>query len=117
MNFEADGGKSVIGRGTKPAQFKRSALVIISSGQFRMKRNLLIAAVILITIAAALAVADFTGLLHTSNVMLAISHWVAIVALVAYAAFRRTLGTWILVAMVAGAALGHDFPAFAVNLR
>jgi proton glutamate symport protein len=82
-----------------------------------MKRNLLIAALILITIAAALAVANFAGLLHSSELTLEITHWAAIVALIVYAGFRRTLGTWIFVAMIAGAALGHDYPAFAINLR
>src|SRR5262249_2656159 len=30
---------------------------------------------------------------------------------------RRTLATWIVLAMVLGAEIGYDFPAFAVNLR
>jgi len=44
-------------------------------------------------------------------------HWTVVTALFIYTCFRRTLGTWILLAMVVGAALGHDFPSFAVNLR
>jgi proton glutamate symport protein len=86
-------------------------------GERRMKRNLLIAVLVLITIAAAFAAGNLTGLLHSSDLTMEITHWAAILALVVYAAFRRTLGTWILVAMIAGAALGHDLPAFAVNLR
>jgi Na+/H+-dicarboxylate symporter len=43
--------------------------------------------------------------------------WVAVLGLVAYAFVRRTLTTWIFVAMIAGAAIGYDFPALAVNLR
>ena len=83
----------------------------------RMKRNLLIAVLILISIAALLAAGNLTGLLRSSERTLEITHWVAILSLVVYAAFRRTLGTWILVAMIVGAALGHDFPNFAVSLR
>jgi proton glutamate symport protein len=45
------------------------------------------------------------------------ARWGATAALVAYAASRRSLTTWILVAMVAGAAVGHDFPDVAVSLR
>ncbi len=43
--------------------------------------------------------------------------WIAVLGLVAYGFFRRTLTTWIFVGMIAGAAIGYDFPAFAVNLR
>src|ERR671939_303708 len=46
-----------------------------------------------------------------------IARWVVVAALVAYAVRRRTLTTWILVSIVAGIALGHDFPAVATSLR
>ncbi len=42
---------------------------------------------------------------------------VAILLFAAFAARRRTLTPWIFVAMVAGAEVGFDAPAFAVNLR
>jgi proton glutamate symport protein len=43
--------------------------------------------------------------------------WIAIITLVLYALYKRTLTTWILVAMVIGAALGHDWPHVALHLR
>lgn len=43
--------------------------------------------------------------------------WLAIALLAVFAARRRTLTPWIFVAMVAGAELGFDAPAFAVQLR
>src|SRR5215468_8622303 len=43
--------------------------------------------------------------------------WLAIAALAVWAARRKSLTVWILVAMVAGAELGHDFPDTAVSLR
>ena len=43
--------------------------------------------------------------------------WLAIAALVAWAARRKSLTVWILVAMVVGAEIGHDFPDAAVSLR
>lgn len=43
--------------------------------------------------------------------------WIAILSLVGYGFFRKSLTTWILIAMLAGAALGHDFPHTAINLR
>jgi proton glutamate symport protein len=43
--------------------------------------------------------------------------WGTIAALVLYALLKRTLTTWILVAMVMGAVLGHDWPHAALDLR
>jgi proton glutamate symport protein len=43
--------------------------------------------------------------------------WVIIAALVGYAFRRRSLTTWILVSMVVGAEIGHDWPGVAVQLR
>src|SRR5688500_2797528 len=46
-----------------------------------------------------------------------ILRWLVIAALCWYAARRRSLTTWILVSMVIGATIGHDFPEVAVGLR
>jgi proton glutamate symport protein len=46
-----------------------------------------------------------------------VARWLAIAALCAFSLRRRTLTPWIFVAMVAGAEIGFDAPAFAVNLR
>ena len=43
--------------------------------------------------------------------------WLIIAALTAFAVRRRSLTTWILVSMVIGAEVGHDFPDVAVALR
>jgi proton glutamate symport protein len=53
------------------------------------------------------------GHLHSGTAV----RWAAIVVLAAFAARRRTLTPWIFVAMVAGAELGFDAPAFATHLR
>lgn len=45
------------------------------------------------------------------------ARWIAIACFALYAVYRRSLTTWILVAMVAGAAIGHDWPRVGVNLR
>lgn len=49
--------------------------------------------------------------------MLVALRWAVVAVLVAYAAWRRSLTIWILVSMVVGVALGHDFPHVAVQLR
>jgi len=43
--------------------------------------------------------------------------WFAIIALVIFVTRRRSLTAWILVSMVIGAEVGHDFKGFAVELR
>lgn len=46
-----------------------------------------------------------------------VARWLVIAALCAYAGKRRSLTLWILVSMVAGAEVGHDWPATAVKLQ
>src|SRR5215510_13300468 len=46
-----------------------------------------------------------------------IVRWLAIVALAVWAARHKSLTIWILIAMVVGAEVGHDFPSVAVSLR
>src|SRR5690348_15279071 len=43
--------------------------------------------------------------------------WVISIGLIGYALWRRSLTSWIVAAMVVGAAIGHSFPAFGVQLR
>jgi len=45
------------------------------------------------------------------------ARWLAIALLAVCALYRRSLAFWILVAMVAGAAIGYDWPRVAVNLQ
>src|SRR5690242_11079998 len=73
--------------------------------------------------AAAIAAASLLAVLESGlglpipAAVLVISRWIAIAALVAVALRRRSLTTWILVGMVAGAEFGHDLPQVAVSLQ
>ncbi|HEU4687157.1 MAG TPA: cation:dicarboxylase symporter family transporter, partial [Vicinamibacterales bacterium] len=78
--------------------------------------KLLGALLITITLAAVIAVLDFIGITVNPTVAFA-SRWLAIAALCAFAAQRRSLTIWILVSMVIGAEVGHDFPEVAMGLR
>jgi len=80
-----------------------------------MKSKLAFAALVLITVAAALSVAQRAGL--SLAFIPTAARWVAIAALLAYAVVRRSLTTSILVSMVVGAEIGHDWPQLAINLR
>ena len=52
-----------------------------------------------------------------ATLLCAALRWAALAALVVYGCFRRTLSAWIFIAMLLGAAIGHDFPNAATNLR
>lgn len=82
-----------------------------------MKKTSLLAAFLLFTVAAVISVANRFGVVTIAPVASQIVRWLAIFALGIYACCRRNLTTWILVAMIAGAAIGHDWPHAAVNLR
>jgi len=49
--------------------------------------------------------------------MLFALRWLVVAALILFAVRRRSLTTWILVSIVAGATFGHDFPQIAIQLR
>jgi Na+/H+-dicarboxylate symporter len=82
-----------------------------SSGRRRENGALLIAAIVGL---AALVCWRFAG----QAVMLgAALRWTTLAALVVYGCLRRTLTAWIFIAMLLGAAIGHDFPNATTSLR
>ena len=80
-----------------------------------MKKSFVFAAAA-ISVSAILSVLAHAGAPISSPLLLA-TRWLSMAALALYALQKRTLTTWILVAMVAGAVLGQDFPQFALNVR
>lgn len=81
-----------------------------------MKNKFLIAGFALFFVAAAIAVAGRFGMSAPPALGEAI-RWLALAALIAYAALSRSLTSWILVSMVLGAEIGHDFPHLALGMR
>src|SRR5271169_1036323 len=77
------------------------------------ERLLLLAAVILLSVGMAVGILQGKEL-HSVGVVLRCA---AILLLAVFALRRRSLTPWIFVAMVAGAELGFDAPAFAISLR
>ena len=82
-----------------------------------MKRAVVAGSLALFAVAALMAVVDHYAVLSVPAWLLTSSRWVAIGGLAAYALVRRSLTTWILVSMVVGAEIGHDWPTVAVTLR
>jgi len=81
-----------------------------------MKNKILLVAVVGFTVAAALGVVSRHLTPLPATALLAL-RWMSIAALVLYALYKRTLTTWILVAMIGGAVLGYDWPRAALGLR
>src|SRR6267154_6703363 len=82
-----------------------------------MKNKLLAAAVVAAMIAVVASLLDGAHVLPLPASILAILRWLAILFIAAYATSRRSLTTWILVGLLAGAEFGRDWPSVAVNLQ
>ena len=80
-------------------------------------RGVLIALFVALFIAAAIAVARYSGIAEVSTDVFETLRWVVIALLVAFATLRRSLTAWILVGLAAGAELGHDAPALAMKFQ
>jgi proton glutamate symport protein len=82
-----------------------------------MKTRILFVAAAAFAAAIALELLSESGWLRVSHGLLESVRWAAILCIAAYAAARRSLTAWILVGMIAGAEIGHDWPSTAVKLQ
>ena len=81
------------------------------------KRKAGLVALGLFTVVAILHFLDMQVLATFSDQALMTIRWVFIASLVLFAVYKRSLTTWILVAMAIGVEIGLDFPAFSQNLQ
>ncbi len=88
--------------GTRTVSIKRVSLALLVAGA---------------SVVAILWAARLYGFADVRPGPLQASRWLAIAGLIGYVAARRSLTLWILVSMVVGAEIGHDWPGFAINLR
>jgi proton glutamate symport protein len=82
-----------------------------------MKNKLLAAAILTATIAIAASLLAGAQMLPLPALVPIVLRWLAILIISAHATSRRSLTSWIFVGLLAGAELGHDWPAVAVNLQ
>ena len=82
-----------------------------------MKDKFLAAAVVAATIAVAASLLAGAHILPMPALVATFLRWLAIFLIAAYATSRRSLTTWIFVGLLAGAEVGYDTPAVAVNLQ
>src|SRR6266568_3722677 len=82
-----------------------------------MKNKFLAAALVTATMAIGASLLVGAHVLPLPALIPELLRWLAILLIAAYATSRRSLTTWILVGLLAGAEFGHDWPAVAVNLQ
>lgn len=81
------------------------------------KRNAGLLSFILFTLIAILHFVHFEGWTVIPATVLMISRWVFIASLIVFALYKKSLTTWILVAMAIGIVIGLDFREFSQNLK
>lgn len=81
-----------------------------------MTKRLLLPALGALSVSAALSVLHQYGA-PISPKTLVIVRWIALLSLFPYGIRKKSLTTWIFIAMLVGAAIGHDWPQVAINLR
>ena len=77
----------------------------------------LAATLIGVTAAALFWAARHYGHMETSPTLELAARWLATLGIALFGVTRRSLTLWILISMLAGAAVGHDFPHLAADLR
>ena len=80
-----------------------------------MKNRILLAALAVATLAIVLSLLSST--IALPPLVPAVLRWLGIALIAASAVKRRSLTPWILVGLLAGIEVGHDFPSFATNLQ
>lgn len=73
--------------------------------------------IVLLTIAVALNIADYNGIVSIPFIVLTGSRWVFILSLAVFGLERRSLTVWIVISMIAGCEIGFSFPDFALKLN
>ena len=68
-------------------------------------------------VVSVLTLADHYSVLNISKTVLIVFRWVTIAAIVGYAIYKKSLTTWILISMVAGAEFGYDLPQVAAKMQ
>ncbi len=81
------------------------------------KRKAGLLSLVLFTVVAILHFVHLQGWMTVPDNILLSSRWVFIASLVLFAFYKKSLTTWILVAMAVGVEIGLDFPPFSQNLQ
>lgn len=80
-------------------------------------RNIGLVTLIVVSIAALLAFLNHYNIIPVNHTALMFSRWLAIAGLFIYGLKKKSLTTWILISMVVGAEIGHDYPEAGIKLQ
>ena len=80
-------------------------------------KNVGLVALIVVSVAALLAFVDHYKIIPVNHTALMFSRWLAIAGLFLYGFKKKSLTTWILISMVVGAEIGHDYPEAGIKLQ
>jgi proton glutamate symport protein len=64
-----------------------------------------------------LTVLNHYEIFHVEKTVLLVFRWIFIATIVAYAFYKKSLTTWILISMIIGAEFGYDLPQVAVKMQ
>ncbi|HEX5652124.1 MAG TPA: dicarboxylate/amino acid:cation symporter [Chitinophagaceae bacterium] len=81
------------------------------------KRQAGLLSLLLFTIVAILHFLHLEKWVSFDNSLLVASRWILVASLIVFALYKKSLTTWILVAMAIGVEIGLDFPAGSQNLK
>ncbi|HRA12197.1 MAG TPA: cation:dicarboxylase symporter family transporter, partial [Chitinophagaceae bacterium] len=81
------------------------------------KRNAGLLALSSFTLIALLHFFHYNNWVSFDPIVLQVARWFFVTTLIIFAWFKKSLTTWILVAMAVGVEIGLDFPAFSQNLQ
>jgi len=81
-----------------------------------MTKRLLLPALGVLSLSAVLSVLHQFGVPIPPKALVVV-RWIALLSLFPYGIRKKSLTTWIFIAMLVGAAIGHDWPQVAINLR
>ena len=84
---------------------------------FMNKRNAGLLALSSFTLIALLHFFHYNNWVSFDPIVLQVARWFFVTTLIIFAWFKKSLTTWILVAMAVGVEIGLDFPAFSQNLQ
>lgn len=73
--------------------------------------------IITVSIASILTFLNLYNILNVPPLALMFSRWLALCGFVLLGIKKRSLTAWILISMLIGASIGHDFPAAAIDLQ
>lgn len=82
-----------------------------------LPKNLIYLIFLAITVVIILHLANLYKILLINSMFLSICRYIILTGFIFYGIKRKSLTAWIMISMLIGAEIGHDFPSFAVNLQ